>query len=136
MSDITALIVGVLSQTPISRTTAKGTTMATGSLAVQASADGKPTYLGLVAFGDLAETLLQCTKGDAVAVRGRLELNRWVTSEGEQKERWQVIADALLPGPGKPQATKTAPRPAKSHTQAAHRLQGQPEPPPFDDALF
>lgn len=93
-SVITALIVGHLSQTPISRTTSKGGTMATGSLAVNASNDG------------------------------------------EQKERWQIIVDALLPGPGKPQATKTAPRSTKGHTHAAHRFQSPPEPPPFDDALF
>lgn len=137
MTAIVALVTGVLTQIPVSRTTSKGGTMATGSLAVQASADGKPAYVGLLAFNDLAETLLQLDKGDAISVRGRMELNRWTSNTGEQREGWQVIADALLPGPGKSPRARTAPRATKSPTQTAHWLQDQPEPPPFDDeALF
>lgn len=110
MSAIEALISGTLAQVPVSRTTSKGGTMATASLAVE-TGDGKPAYLGLLAFGSEAETLLQCDKGDAVAVRGRMELNRWTSNEGEAKERWQVIADSLLPGPEKPTKARTASRP-------------------------
>lgn len=133
MTAIAALVTGVLTQIPVSRTTKAGTTMATGSLAVEVG-DGKLTYLGLLAFGSEAEALLQCTKGDAVSVRGRMELNRWTSKEGETKERWQVIADSLLPGPEKPKARTTS-RTAKSTTQAAHRFQRSPETPPFDDEV-
>ena len=45
---ITALVTGTLSQVPVSRTTSKGGTMATASLAVEVG-DGKPVYLGLLA---------------------------------------------------------------------------------------
>lgn len=137
MSAIVALVTGTLAQVPVSRTTAKGGTMATGSLAVTTSNNEKPVYIGLLAFNDLAETLLQLDKGDAVSVRGRMELNRWVSSEGEAKERWQLVADALLPGPGKPTRARPAPRTAKSPTQAARRFQQPPGPPdlPFDDGV-
>lgn len=136
MSAITALISGTLSQVPIARTTTKGGTMATGSLAVQASADGKPAYLGLLAFNELAETLLQCGKGDAVSVRGRMELSRWTTNGGEAREKWQIIADSLLPGPEKPTMARTAPRTAKTPTtHQGHGFQQPPGPPPFDDEI-
>lgn len=134
MSAITALLTGTLAQVPVARTTAKGATMATSSLAVTASNNEKPVYIGVLAFGSEADTLLQLDKGDAISVRGRMEVSRWVGSEGEAKEKWQVIVDSLLPGPGKPQATKPAPR-AKSANQAAQRFQRPPGPPPFDDAV-
>lgn len=134
MSAITALITGTLAQVPIARSTAKGNAMATGSLAVQASADGKPAYVGLLAFGSEAEALLQCDKGDVVAVRGRLELNRWTSKEGDAREGWQLIADSLLAGPEKPAPAKTAPRSKRPTPQAAQRFQA-PEPALFDDAV-
>lgn len=68
MSAIVALVTGTLAQAPGSRTTSKGGAMVTSSIAVQASSDGKPIYIGIMAFGDLADELLQCTKGDAVSV--------------------------------------------------------------------
>lgn len=108
MSTITALLTGTLAQVPVSRTTAKGGTMATSSVATQASNDGKPVYIGVMAFGDLADELSQLVKGDAVSVRGRMELSRWTTPEGEQRDRWQVIADSLLAGPEKPSRASTA----------------------------
>lgn len=135
MIAIVALITGTLTQVPVSRTTAKGGTMATGSLAVSASNDGKPVYIGVVAFGEQAETLLQLDKGDALAIRGKLELNRWVSSDGEQKERWQIVADTLVAGPEKPTRARQAPRPTKSTTQASHGFQQPPEPPPYDDEV-
>lgn len=136
MIAIVALITGTLTQVPVSRTTAKGTAMATTSIAVE-TRDGKPVHIGVMAFGSEAETLLQLDKGDSLAIRGKLELNRWVSSEGEAKERWQLVADALLPGPGKPTRARPAPRTAKSPTQAARRFQQPPGPPdlPFDDGV-
>lgn len=131
MSAITALITGTLARDPQARTTAKGGTMATSSLAVQASSDSKPAYLGLLCFNDLAETLLQCVKGDAVSVRGRLELNRWTNAEGQAKEQWQLVADSLLAGPEKPTRARTAPKRYKD----TGRDRAPAGPPPFDDAV-
>lgn len=131
MSGIIALVSGTLSRDPQGRTTSKGDAMATSSLAVQASSDGKPAYVGLLAFNDLAETLLQCTKGDAVSVRGRLELSRWTNAEGQAKEQWQLVADSLLAGPEKPSRVRTAPRPGRD----TGRDRAPAEPPPFDDEI-
>ena len=130
MNVITALITGTLSRDPQSRTTSKGTAMATASIAVEAG-DGKPAYVGLLAFGDLAETLLQCAKGDAVSARGRLELNRWTGHDGQPREGWQLVADSLLAGPGKPAKAAKPPR----QYQGSERFQAPSEPPPFNDSI-
>ncbi len=125
MSAITALITRTLARDPQSCTTSRGSTMAMCSIAVNASSDGKPAYVGLLAFSDQADALLQCAKGDAVSVRGRLELNRWTNAEGQAKEQWQLVADSLLAGPGKPTRAGSAPKRYKAggieHQQSRHR---------------
>lgn len=77
-------------------------TMAVGSLAVdvhdgRGEADAAPLWLGIVAFGRVADDLLRHVKGDLLSVSGRLQRNVWTDRKtGEVREQLQVVADALV----------------------------------------
>ena len=87
---------GRLGQEPKSITTQSGKPMAVGSLAVTVPARGDEDatlWLGVVAFGSQAETLLSHAKGDMVSVTGRAQLNRWTDKDGH--DRWTTELSAF-----------------------------------------
>ncbi len=74
-------------------------------------------FFGLVAFGELAESLALHVKGDMMGAFGRVKINRYTNREGEAREELQIMADGLVsartvrPGGGrknKAAATATA----------------------------
>ena len=74
--------------------------MVTATLAVDAADkregdDAPPLWLGIVAFGALADKLLEHRKGEALTVYGRLQVSRW-ESDGEAREQLQVVIETLL----------------------------------------
>ena len=74
--------------------------MVTATLALDAAdkredADAPPLWLGLVAFGALADRLLEQRKGEALTVYGRLQVRRW-ESDGEAREQLQVVVETIL----------------------------------------
>ena len=50
----------------------------------------------MTAFGRVASDLAQHAKGDPVSVSGRLQWSRWTDRDGDEREQWQIIADALV----------------------------------------
>ncbi|MCV5778895.1 single-stranded DNA-binding protein, partial [Escherichia coli] len=73
---------GRLVADPQTRTTANGTSMAMGRLAValpcHAAEGGEVTFwLGVVAFGKQADALAGHVKGDLVSVAGAMQINQW-----------------------------------------------------------
>jgi single-stranded DNA-binding protein len=84
---------GRLGGDPERRTAASGTDWCNCSIAVDLNdnriEDGAATWLKIVAFGRTAE-------GDVVSVSGRLQLSRWKTAEGVDREQLQVIADSIV----------------------------------------
>ncbi|MDE2303546.1 MAG: single-stranded DNA-binding protein [Sphingomonadales bacterium] len=93
---------GRLGSDPEKRTSQAGKEWARASIAVQlceardGEDDAPATWLSIVAFGRVAETLARHRKGDLVSVAGRLQLNRWTDREGQTREQLQVIADAIV----------------------------------------
>ncbi len=77
--------------------TKSGKPMAAASLAVDVSPrDSEATaWFRVVAFGRLAEQLARHQKGDTLAASGRVELSCWTGDDGQKRESWQLIADAL-----------------------------------------
>ena len=79
--------------------------------------DGEATeFFGLVAFGELAESLARHVKGDTVGAFGRVKINRYSNRDGEAREELSIMADGLVsartvrPGGGrkrKPAAPRT-----------------------------
>ncbi len=103
-----AAIHGRLGGDPREIPTRGQTLMVSGSVAVKIQTrDNEETlWLGLLAFGKQAESLLRHKSGDMVSASGRVQLNRW-EKNGEQREQWQLVADSLVsartvrPGGGK-----------------------------------
>jgi single-strand DNA-binding protein len=124
---------GRLGQDPKPITTKTGKAMATASIAVDVSAREveETLWLGIVAFGCVAETLLRHAKGDMVSVCGRVQISRWKASDGTDKEQWQVVADSLVSArtvrPGR-KSTNHGPQ-----VEAGVKLHGTA--PDFDDDL-
>ena len=59
--------------------------------------DGEATtYFGLVAFGELAESLARHFKGDTVSAFGRVKINRYTNRDGEAQEELSIMADGLV----------------------------------------
>lgn len=77
--------------------TKSGKDMAVANLAVDAGdEDGPPLWIGLVCFGRLAEQLLRHAKGEPLSASGRLQVRRWVDTDGTGREQLQLVADALV----------------------------------------
>ena len=94
---------GRLGREPRAHETRTGKPMATASLAVPVEArergadDAETTlWLGVVAFGRVADDLARHRAGESVSVSGRLQLSRYVAGDGEAREGWQCIADSVV----------------------------------------
>ena len=87
--------------------TGKPMTVARLAVSLPCREDGKDgegsAFFGLVAFGELAESLARHVKGDTVDVFGRVKLNRYTSRDGEAREEMQITTDGLIsarPGGG------------------------------------
>ncbi len=92
---------GRLGDDPKEITTSSGRPMAVCSLAVAIEERGTddppaPLWLNVIAFGRLATDLLRHHRGDLLSVAGRLQRSRWAGQDGAQRERLQVLADAIV----------------------------------------
>lgn len=88
---------GRLGADPRAVETRSGKAMTMATLAVDlGEADGPPLWLGIVAFGRLADELQRHRKGDMVSASGRLQVRHWTDTAGTAREQWQVVADALV----------------------------------------
>ncbi|HID3153365.1 single-stranded DNA-binding protein [Klebsiella pneumoniae] len=92
---------GRLVADPQTRTTANGTSMAMGRLAValpcHAAEGGEVTFwLGVVAFGKQADALAGHVKGDLVSVAGAMQVNQWAGKDGGTQQGYQVVADSVI----------------------------------------
>ena len=90
---------GRLGQNPKPITTKTGKAMTAASIAIELSdrdGEAQTEWLGVVAFGRVAETLLCHSKGDLVSVAGRVQLSLFDTKDGESRRELQVIADSVI----------------------------------------
>lgn len=119
---------GRLAADPQTRTTANGTSMAMGRLAValpcHAAEGGEVTFwLGVVAFGKQADALAAHVKGDLVSVAGTMQVNQWTGKDGGTQQGYQVVADSVISArtarPGGKRSTITDPDRLKQSTAAA-----------------
>jgi single-strand DNA-binding protein len=89
---------GRLGRDPEQRTSAGDKIWASASVAVDLGreAGGPATWFKIIGFGATAEHLAGLHKGDVIAAIGRLQLNRWQTQGGEQREDLEVVVEQLL----------------------------------------
>lgn len=102
---VTISAAGRLARDPDSRTTASGKDMTLATMAVDLpagrDADPETWWLSLMAFGRTAGELAKHRKGDRLAVMGSLERRGYTTRDGEARDGWTVLCDAIL-GPRSP----------------------------------
>jgi single-strand DNA-binding protein len=98
MSVNVVLLFGYLTRDPELRTTPSGQAVCQFGLGVSrrrrnGDRPEAPVFVEVVAWGPQAETVATyCTKGRAVVVEGRLQLDRWATEGGERRSRLKVVA--------------------------------------------
>ncbi|MHB6986263.1 single-stranded DNA-binding protein [Klebsiella michiganensis] len=137
---------GRLVADPQTRTTGKGTTMATARLAValpcNVAENGEATFwLGVIAFGKQADALAKHQKGDLVSVAGNMQLNQWKGQDGGTQQGYQVLADSVIsartvrPGGKTGQQGKATNALRRAHEQypPATGHDDFDQTPPFDD---
>lgn len=82
---------GRLSQTPDSKITASGISVATTAIAVNEGNDDV-VFVKLKAFNKIAEQLcLYCSKGKELIVEGRLTIEKWTDKNGNKRTELYVI---------------------------------------------
>lgn len=83
------------------RSTGKGTPMAIARMAVSlpchSATEGQDTlWLGVVAFGRVAESLALHKKADMLSVSGAMRVTHWFGQDGVQQTGYQIVADAVV----------------------------------------
>ncbi len=127
-------IYGRLAFDPRDLVSRSGTPMTSARVAVDVTAQDTPEpqtlWLDLLAFGAQAKALGALAKGDMISAMGRLTRGTFTTREGETREQYTLVADALLSArtPRPKTAGGARERNASLATQA-------PEPPELDDDI-
>lgn len=58
--------------------------------------DGDACFIGIVAFGKVAENITETvTKGTSLVVEGRLKMNQWTDESGTKRTDYEVVADQV-----------------------------------------
>ena len=108
---------GRIGKDPIQRTTKGGTSMASSSIHVEASAyNSKPEdkagiWISITGFGTLAEQLLQLQKGSVASFAGSAHMSRWVDKDGNQREQLSLTLDSIVAA-SEPRAHQRSDKPA------------------------
>ena len=113
---------GNLTRDPELRETAAGDNWATFTVAVneRKKENGEwvdsPIYVDCTAFGRAANFLVRCelTKGDKLAVSGRLTMDRWKTKAGENRSALKVVVEDLEPMSGRGNSPKPKAEPVEA----------------------
>jgi single-strand DNA-binding protein len=85
-------LVGQLTGDPALRTTSQGLAVCELSLAVADLPDKPALFIDVATFGDAAEDCQRhLSKGDQVAVAGRLTYRQWETKSGGKRAKHQVV---------------------------------------------
>jgi single-strand DNA-binding protein len=92
--------------------------------------DGDPCFLDAVAFGAVAENVVESVqKGDSLVLTGRLSMSEWTTDEGQKRQSYQIQVDsvglslrwkaAMVKETGREAVQRSMPGPAQSTAETA-----------------
>lgn len=97
---IVASIHGRLGSDPEQKTTASGKEMVRASIAVDVTghnAEGEESlWISVLAFGRVAEQLARAARGETLAAMGKLTRGRFTGRDGQERESWTLLADAVI----------------------------------------
>lgn len=90
-------LTGRLTQDPDLRYTQGGTAVGNLRVAVdRPSNEDEADFFDVVAFGKVAENVASyMEKGRRIGIDGRLRQDRWTTSEGDNRSKVRVVANAI-----------------------------------------
>lgn len=58
--------------------------------------DGDPLFLDAVAFGTVAENIVEsASKGSSMVLTGKLAMNEWTTDDGQKRQSYQIQVDSV-----------------------------------------
>ena len=134
---------GRLARDPRQHETTSGKPMTTGTIAVEvelrergAETAAETLWLQVCAFGRQADDLAAMAKGEPVSLTGRLQLSRYQTREGEDRESWQCIADSVVSARSVRPKGGGRRRDDGSGTRTAPASRSSTAPPPHTDRPF
>ena len=107
---IRALLTGQLYGDPQARTSQAGKSFTTAKIRADGK-DGAVLWISVVAFGDLADRLLELKANTALALSGKLEVSAYTAKDGTPAAGLSVVVDELATLKAKPRP-KPAPVPA------------------------
>lgn len=128
-----ASIHGRLGQDPRAIETRSGKPMTVATIAVDLqdrNGESATQWVGVVAFGRLADDLLRHTKGECIAVSGRCQSNTWTNGSGETQTQLQLVADTIV------SARAARPNGGRKRRDAENDLYGDAKPDDGDDLPF
>jgi single-stranded DNA-binding protein len=121
-----ALITGSLWKNPEQRSSSKtGKLFTTCTVKVGSDATGASDFWNILSFSESSQLeLLRLEIGDAVSVRGKLEIKTYTAADGTTKISRSIFADSVLglrpaPREKKPKAAKAAPAAQETTTTTA-----------------
>lgn len=129
---IYASIHGRAGSDPVQSTTANGKDMTRVSIAVNVAGfnveSDETVWVSLIGFGRAAGDLARSAKGQMVTAQGKLTRGHFTGKDGQERESWSLLADAVL--------VAASARPSgKARTQGeTPRGQGQTRDRPPNDA--
>lgn len=136
---IVASIHGRAGNDPVQSTTKSGKDMTRVSVAVNVSGFNVETeetvWITILAFGRVAEDLSRASKAQMVTAQGKLTRGHFTGKDGQERESWSLLADAVLIAASARPSGKAR---AQGQGDARERPPGQRterDPPPFDDDL-
>src|SRR6266404_4137098 len=92
-----ALITGVIFRAPLQKTSRAGKPFTTCTVKVGADDSASGDFWSIICFSDSAQLeLLRLEAGDAVSVRGKMELKTYVANDGTTKISRSIFADSVL----------------------------------------
>jgi single-stranded DNA-binding protein len=113
-----ALITGVIFRNPVQKTSKAGKQYTDCTIKVDDSGSGD--FWKILIFSESAQLeMLRLEAGDAVAVRGRLEIKTYVANDGTTRISRSIFADAavgLRPIPREKKSRAVKPAPASQET--------------------
>jgi single-stranded DNA-binding protein len=110
-----ALVTGTIFRPPIQKISKAGKPFTTCTVKAGSDDSGGGDFWNVLIFSESAQLeMLRLEIGDAVAVRGKMEIKTYVASDGQTKIGRSIFADAALglrpaPRTPKPKAARPAP---------------------------
>ena len=106
---------------PVTTETKNGIPMTRLNIAVDVTGYGaeepETLWVSVLGFGNVSEALERASKGETLTAMGKLTRGRYRTADGQERESWSLLADAVLTAKSaRPSGRRRASSPPPSST--------------------